>query len=90
MFLIFTKRERNMVIMVNPASLMKIMNAKNTFTKNHPKFAAFLGVVFAKPIEEGTVIEFTVTRPGEAAVTSNLKVQESDLELFSELKSLVK
>ena len=79
-----------MIIMVNPASLMKIMNAKNTFTQNHPKFAAFLGAVFAKPIEEGTVIEVTVTRPGEAAVTSNLRVQERDLELFAELKGLAK
>ena len=71
--------------MINPASLMKIMSAKETFTRNHPKFAAFLGAVFARPIEEGTIIEFTVTRPGEEAITSNLKVQQSDLELFQEL-----
>lgn len=76
--------------MINPASLMKIMSAKETFTRNHPKFAAFLGAVFARPIEEGTIIEFTVTRPGEEAITSNLKVQQSDLELFQELKGLGK
>lgn len=76
--------------MINPASLMKIMSAKETFTRNHPKFAAFLGAVFARPIEEGTIIEFTVTRPGEEAITSNLKVQQSDLELFQKLKGLGK
>lgn len=28
--------------MMNPANIMKIMNAKNKFTANHPKFVAFL------------------------------------------------
>ena len=27
--------------MMNPAAMMKLMNAKNKFTANHPKFAAF-------------------------------------------------
>lgn len=73
---------------MNPASIMKIMNAKNIFTDNHPKFAAFLKAVFSRGIEEGTVIEITVTRPGEEPVTSNIKVQHSDLELMQELREL--
>ena len=51
--------------MMNPAAMMKLMNAKNKFTANHPKFAAFLKAVFSRGIEEGTVIEITVQRPGE-------------------------
>lgn len=69
---------------------MKIMNAKNKFTDNHPKFAAFLNTVFAGGIEEGTVIEITVTKPGEEPVTTNMKVKQSDLELMNELKDLAK
>ena len=38
---------------MNPASIMKIMNAKNRFTENHPRFVAFLNAVFSKGIEEG-------------------------------------
>lgn len=34
--------------MMNPAAMMKLMNAKNKFTVNHPKFAAFLKAVFFK------------------------------------------
>ena len=34
------------------------------------------------------MIEITVTRPGEAPVTANLKVMQSDLELLEELKGL--
>ena len=76
--------------MMNPAMLMKLMSAKNTFTQNHPKFVAFLGMIFSKGITEGTIIEITVTRPGEEPITSNMKVQQSDLELMDELKTLVK
>lgn len=73
---------------MNPASIMKIMSAKNRFTGNHPKFAAFLKAVFSREIEEGTVIEITVTKPGQDAMTANIKVLQSDLELFQELREL--
>jgi len=74
--------------MINPASLMKIMNAKNVFAGNHPKFVAFLKAVFSGGIQEGTVIEISVTKPGEIPMTSNIKVQKSDLELLSELREM--
>lgn len=73
---------------MNAASIMKLMSAKNQFSKNHPKFEAFLKSVFSRKIEEGTVIEITVTRPSEAPITSNIKVLQSDLELLEELKGL--
>lgn len=73
---------------MNPASIMKIMNTKNKFTANHPKFVSFLNAVFSRGIEAGTVIELTVTRPGEAPVTTNIKVQQSDLDLLQELKDI--
>lgn len=75
---------------MNPASIMKIMKAKKEFTNNHPKFAAFLQMVFSGKIEEGTVIEITVTKPYENPVTTNMKVLQSDLELFEELKEITK
>jgi hypothetical protein len=75
---------------MNPASIMKIMGAKNRFTENHPKFVSFLNMVWGKGIEEGTIIEIRVTRPGEDMMMSNIKVQQSDLELLRELRELVK
>ena len=73
---------------MNPAILMKVMNAKNTFTANHPKFAAFLNTVFRTGIEEGTIIEITVQKPGQEAITSNIKVLQSDLDLLQSLQDL--
>lgn len=75
---------------MNPAAIMKIMSAKNKFTANHPKFVAFLNAVFTGGIEEGTIIEITVQKPGQEAVTSNLRIQQSDLDLFQELKEIAK
>ena len=74
--------------MMNPADMMKIMNAKNRFEANHPKFFAFFKAVFSKPMVEGTVIEISVKRPGEEAITTNLKVLQSDLELLQELQNV--
>lgn len=76
--------------MINPASMMKIMNAKNKFTQNHPKFVAFLSAVFSRGVTEGTVIEITLTRPGEEPITTNMKVQQSDLDLMKELEELAR
>lgn len=73
---------------MNPAALMKLMSAKKQFTETHPKFEAFCGAVLADGIEEGTVIEVTVTKPGKAPMTSNIKVRKSDLELIEALKSM--
>lgn len=76
--------------MINPASVMRLMNAKNKFAQTHPKFTSFVSNIFGRGIEEGTIIEVTVTRPGERPVTANIKVQQSDLELLQELKALSK
>lgn len=73
---------------MNPAALMKLMSAKNKFTNNHPKFVAFCKAVFSRPMEEGTVIEITVTRPGEEPITANMKILQSDLDLLTELKDM--
>lgn len=76
--------------MINPAMMMKIMSAKNSFTKNHPRFSAFLNVVFSGPMEEGTVVEITVTKPGQEPLTSNIRVMREDIELFESLKEMGK
>ncbi|MBP3338988.1 MAG: hypothetical protein J6L69_06265 [Lachnospiraceae bacterium] len=76
--------------MVNPAMVMKIMNAKKKFTNNHPKFVAFLSAMFGTGIPEDTVIELTVTKPGMQPVTTNIKVKKEDLELLDSLKDMMK
>ena len=73
---------------MNPAMIMKLMSAKNTFTNNHPKFVAFLNTVFKNKIEEGTIIEISVQKTGQEKLTSYIKVLQSDLDLLQGLKDL--
>lgn len=73
---------------MNPQSMMKMMGALNTFRGNHPKFFAFLTNLKTRGVPEGTVIEIAVTRPGEETITTNMKVQASDLELFKALSEM--
>ena len=73
---------------MNPASILKFLSAKKQFEDNHPKFEAFVRTVLSRPLEEGTVLEVTVTRPGEKPLTGNIKLLQSDLELLAELKEL--
>ena len=73
---------------MSPASVLKLMGAKAQFESSHPKFMAFVKKIFSRPMEEGTVAEITVTPPGGEPLTANIKVQQSDLDLFAELREL--
>jgi hypothetical protein len=73
---------------MNPQSVIKVMAAINTFRTNHPKFASFVQIMLNRGVEEDTIIEVTVTRPGEEPLTANMKVTQSDLELIGALKEL--
>lgn len=72
---------------MNPGSIMKIMNAK-TSCGDTSKVCVIFNRCMSGGITEGTIIEVTVTKPGEAPVTANMKVQASDIELVNELKNL--
>ena len=74
---------------MNPQNAIKLIGAINTFRSAHPKFASFIGHFLKAGMPEGTIIEITVTRPGEEAVTTNMQVQQSDIDLFSSLKDMM-
>ena len=73
----------------NPAALMKLMGAKKKFEDNHPKFVAFFKTAIRQGINEGDVIEISITHPDGTKLESNLKVQQSDLDLVSELRNMM-
>ncbi len=73
---------------MNPQGMMQFLSALNTFKNNHPKFASFIELVIKGGLPEGTVVEITVTRPGEDPITANMKVMQSDIELMQTLKEM--
>ena len=79
-----------MIIMagMNPTQIFQIMGAWQKFTSNHPKFPKFLKAVASEGIKENTVIEVTVISPEGKRYCSNLKITQSDLELFEQIKHM--
>ena len=73
---------------MNPFDLLKFKDAKKRFDENHPKFGPFLRAAYESGIREGTVIEISVTPPEGGPIVTNLKVQESDLEMLRDLMQL--
>ncbi|MBQ7148152.1 MAG: hypothetical protein IJR96_05315 [Pseudobutyrivibrio sp.] len=66
----------------NPADLFKVRSAAETFNANHPKLIPFFGAAKNKAMTPGSVIEISVTDPSGERIETNLRVQESDLELI--------
>lgn len=75
---------------MNPLKLLQLKSAWERFEANHPKFPRFLSAVSQKGIQEGTLVEFTVTPPDGEPMSANLKIQADDISLFHELQDLLK
>jgi hypothetical protein len=73
---------------MNPAALMKIMGMKKQFDASHPRFGAFLSAVGRDSLVEGTIIEISVKNPQGDEKVTNIKLNESDIEMFRELQKL--
>lgn len=74
--------------MFNPAMIFQIKNMWDRFQKNHPKFPRFLQVVGSEYIQAGTVLEISVTKANGENVTSNIKLNEEDMELIAAMRDL--
>lgn len=68
--------------------IFKAKKSWDTFCGNHPRFPAFLQAVQTSGIQEGTVIEVTVTTPEGKKMMTNLKLTATDMEAFHDLKGL--
>ena len=73
---------------MNLEALLKARQAWRTFNENHPKFYPFLNTLLERGVQEGTVVDVTVSYPDGSTVKTNLAVKESDLILMDVLKSL--
>ncbi|MCI7469262.1 MAG: hypothetical protein PUG68_09725 [Lachnospiraceae bacterium] len=73
---------------MNPGSIFKIKGILDKFNQNHPKVVSYFSAVFGNGMPEGSIIELTVTKPGEEPVTTNMKVTADDVELVQTLKEL--
>lgn len=69
----------------NPVKLFQLKPLWGKFKREHPKFPEFLKAA-QDGIEEGTVIEITVTTPEARTISSNIKLTASDMESVETLR----
>ena len=62
---------------MNPMNLLQLKPAWNQFKANHPRDGV---------MDEGTLIEITVTSSTGQTIASNIRVKKSDLEFLGALK----
>lgn len=74
--------------MMDFGSLMKMKGYWDTFTRNHPKFMPFMQAVGKEAIGDGTIIEVKVVSPQGKEYTTNMKITQSDLDLFDAIKNM--
>lgn len=72
----------------NPTAIFKAKKSWDTFCRNHPRFPAFLQAVQAAGIQEGTVVEVSVTTPEGKNMMTNVRITASDLQAFEDLKGI--
>ena len=75
--------------MINPLTLMKVINERHAFVKNHLDVFPFLKNNFSENLEEGTILKIHVVPPGEKESTLEIEIQEADLPLFKHLADLL-
>ena len=72
----------------NPGMMFKIKGAWERFVMNHPKFPMFLRAAAATGIKEGYIIEVKIVTDEGKTMCTNVKLTESDMELFRTLKEV--
>ena len=70
------------------SSVMMIKSAWDTFSRNHPKFMPFMQAVGREAIGDGTIIEIKVTSPEGEEFNTNMKLTQSDLDLFAQIRNM--
>ena len=75
---------------INPLKLLQIKGAWEQFQARHPKFSAFLNAASGLSLEEGTIIDVTITSPDGRQIGTNLKLTAEDIQLLQERKDLKK
>ena len=75
---------------INPAMLLRMMNLRKEFENRHPRVVSFFNRELLSSMEEGTVLEMTITRPGGDPVTTNMRITAEDMAMLEEIKNIKK
>ena len=73
----------------NPTKMIRLIGELKQFDTRHPKMARFIDQQLMGDLPEGTIVEVTVTKPGQEPVAGNFKATMEDNQLFKDLKEVL-
>ncbi len=75
---------------MNPMNLLQLKPALDRFKGNHPKLLKFIRAAARDGVvDEGTLVEITITTTAGQTLSSNIRVQQSDLEFLKGLTDMM-
>ena len=74
------KRESEEKHMMNPAVLLKMKDAWDKFASNHPKFPMFIKAATQQAIQEGSIIEISITDKDGKKIDTNFLIKAEDID----------
>lgn len=75
---------------MNPRRMLELAKLQQKFKKNHPKVFPFLKAASEKALQEGSVVDISVTTPEGKVMRTNLRIKPEDLEIVEQLKQMRK
>ena len=74
--------------MDNFSNILKLKGMWDSFVREHPRFPQFLTAMKNKGVRVDSIIDLTITDSDGTRISTNIKVTESDIELFNTLMSI--
>ena len=75
--------------MRNPAKLLQLKKQYEAFTARHPKFLRYMAYIVDHSMEEGTVMDVTVTDPTGKSLHGNARLTAEDVAFLREVRALL-
>lgn len=76
--------------MINPVSVIKMLNDRKNFVNNHPDFIGFILDTFGDEMAEGDRIKIQIEKKNGKIDEMGIQLEDTDIVLFEELKKIVK
>ena len=75
--------------MKNPAKLLQLKKQYSAFLERHPKFMRYLAYITDNYMEEGTVMDVTVTDTQGRSLHGNAKLTAEDVAFLKEVRQML-
>lgn len=75
--------------MKNPAKLLQLKKQYSAFLERHPKFMRYLAYITDNYMEEGTVMDVTVTDTQDKSLHGNAKLTAEDVAFLKEVRRML-